>query len=552
MIDSYLNDVPFEGFEDLNGKRHVYVGDLTVRRTRWSKSAVDYFNLPGEVVEDGNSVWVARIHPEDRKKYLDDVEQIFSGKKSYHNIDYRMLNKYGEYVAVTCIGRVIPSTDGKHKLFCGTVENHGISSRIDSVTGLYNVYTFFRDSSESWNHSEGEQVVLLQIGINSFSDVNKNYGYGFGNKLLKRFADNLRKIESKYDNVIRVYRMDGTKFCFSLVNTSEEDAKLLYDEIKKIAHKGYIIEGIHVSFTISGGVVLIDEKDLTDYSLQISLGYVLDESKHRKHGELVVYDNSNVSGAQRNLAVIEAIRNSVFNGMEGFYLCYQPIINVEDEKICGMEALLRWHDDTFGEVPPGIFIPWLENDPCFYELGNWVMKQALIDAKKLLVAHPDFVVNVNVSAEQIERSGFRQSVCDILDEVQFPTKNLCIELTERVVSLDLKFLRGELNYFRDMGIKVALDDFGTGVSSLNLLLELPVDYLKIDRNFVKDINTNKAEQMIVETIAFCAQGMDLDICVEGVETTEMKEFLKRYRIQKHQGYLYSKPVVYDQFVKLLA
>lgn len=546
MSKGILQNIPFEGFESLDGKRHVYVCDMQRDLSRWSKSAVDYFDMPGEYMEHASDIWIEKIHPEDREKYLKDINLVFSGKKEQHELDYRAKNKYGEYVACTCLGRVIPKEDGEGTLFVGTIENHGISSMIDSVTGLYNVYAFLKDAAD-YRHSDDFAIILI-FGINRFTDINKNYGYEFGDKLLKKFAEDIR---SRFSDVCKLYRMDGTKFCFVMCGGTIEQMQELYGKLQNIAHTGYEIENNHISFTIAGGVVSVDEKTISEYSIQASLEYVIEQSKRYKHGELVIFSDSFLIDTRKNLSLLEEIRNCVFNHMEGFYLCYQPIIDVKQDKICGMEALLRWRKEPFGEVPPGVFIPWLENDPCFFQLGNWILKQALIDAKKILEHFPDFMINVNVSAEQIERSDFRKSVCDIMKEVDFPPQNLCMELTERVVSLDLKFLKEELDFFRGLGISIALDDFGTGVSSLNLLLELSVDHLKIDRNFVKDISTNKAEQLIVETITFCAEGMNLDICVEGVETEEMKQFLKRYKIRNHQGYLYSKPVVYDRFLELL-
>lgn len=546
MDSNYDWSIPFEAFEDSDGKNHIFVCDMDRDYSRWSKSAIEYFGLESEYMYNAGDIWIERIHPDDRDLVKLDIRNVFTGRKNNHKLDYRVLNKNGDYIVCTCRGKVIPKNDGTGKLFVGSIENHGISNKFDSVTGLYNVYAFLYDAKEYRNNEE-DKAILMTVGINFFSDINKHYGYEFGNKLLKAFADDLRRLA--LEKICNIYRMDGTKFCIAIVNGTVQDTVEFYDIIKKAAHNGYDIDGHHISFTVSGGVVDVDDRDVNEFSIQASLGYVLEQSKHRKHSELVIFNGGMEKDS--NLVVLEAIRNSVLNDMSGFYLCYQPIIEEKTDTICGMEALLRWKMEPYGEVPPGVFIPWLEQDPCFYQLGSWVMKKALTDAKKIIADNPDFVVNVNVSAEQIERTGFRQSVCDILKKVDFPPQNMCMELTERVVSLDLEYLRGELKFFRDMGIKVALDDFGTGVSSLNLLLELPVDTLKIDRQFVKDITEDKAEQMIVGTIAYCAEQMELDICVEGVETTEMKNFLKQYRIRKHQGYLYSKPVVYDKFVELM-
>lgn len=546
MENKDLCSIPFEGFVDLDGRRHIYITDMTTGLSRWSKSAVDYFGLPGEYLDNPVEIWVEHIHPDDREMFLEDIEAIYNGEKSVHNIDYRAKNVEGEYVVCTCKGNVVDKPDGTGKFFTGTIENHAISDYYDSVTGLKNVYAFLSYALE--NRQVGTEDTLLIVGINHFSTINKMYSYTYGNKCLKTFADDLRE---KLRSCDMIYRLDGIKFCLVLRDVNISYVKNLYNELRDIAHQGYDIDNNHLSFTLSGGVVCVTENSGTNYSVQASLIHVFDKSKRSKHGELVIFNEGQIDETKETLALMEAVRSSVFDKMSGFFLCYQPIIDVETDSISGMEALIRWKKEPFGLVPPGIFIPWLETDPCFYELGEWVLRTAINDAKTIIETNKNFVVNVNVSAEQMEREGFRQSIVDILEEYQFPAENLCIELTERVMSLNIEFLRTELDYFRSLGIKIALDDFGTGVSSLNLLLELPVDYLKIDRNFVKSIKTSRIEQLMVETISFCAQGMELDICVEGVETEEMKEFLKKYKIQKHQGYYYSKPVPLEEFKALL-
>lgn len=547
VIDkSGLDDRLFNLISDNFRNRYVFMLNLKTNVGRFSGNAVEDIGLPGEYVENPEAVWLSIVHPDDREMYCNDIKELYLGKKESHSLEYRIKDKHGDYLVITCKAKILCDENGKPELFAGTMLNHGISEHIDSVTGLYNVYAFLQDIHKLQNINEAASVLI--VGVNRFSDVNRMYGYECGNRVLKEFGQKLRAILGEADNM---YRMDGIKFALVLKSKSVVDIKNIFSHIKLIAHNGFAIGDSHVSFTVSGGVVQMEGKGINEYSVQASLGYVLDVSKYQKHGDLVIFNDSMIDKEKRNLEVIDAIRDSVLHDMKGFYLCYQPIIDVKTDSVSGMEALCRWNQEPYGEVPPGIFIPWLESDPCFYELGKWIMRQALWDGKKILANHPDFVVNVNVSVAQIEREGFRESVQEILKELEFPPQNLCIELTERCVSLDKDFLRGELEYFRSLGIKIALDDFGTGVSSLGLLLDIPADYLKIDRNFVTEISSNRAEQVLVETIALCAEGMEIDVCVEGVETEEMKEFLKRYRIRAHQGYYYSKPVRIEKFIDFL-
>jgi EAL domain-containing protein (putative c-di-GMP-specific phosphodiesterase class I) len=212
-----------------------------------------------------------------------------------------------------------------------------------------------------------------------------------------------------------------------------------------------------------------------------------------------------------------------------------------------MEALLRWHQEPYGEVPPGAFIEWLEQDDCFYELGNWILLQALTDGVKMVREQPDFIVNVNVSYTQFERGDFRDNVMDILWKTGFPPENLCIELTERCKMLDVERLRQMLDFFGSYGIKVALDDFGTENSSLNLLRELPIQCLKIDRTFISNIQTNRNDEIIVEMVIDGANKLGVDVCLEGIENEELRDYVKKFNADSYQGYFYSRPVRIEDF-----
>jgi len=549
-----LQNIPFEGFEDNNGKRYVYISDMDTGMSRWSKGAIDYFGIEveDEYFANAKEIWLTHVHPRDREAYLEDINALFAGEKDFHNVDYRARNRFGEYVSCTCKGRIVPKANGEGKLFVGTIENNEKNERFDSVTGLYNVFSFLMDT-QSYLQSD-DSAIILMIGINRFGDINKQYNYETGNELLKSFSnDLLLRIRGEIPEVARVYRMDGTKFALAIQgeNLCGDLVERIYARIEDLAHAGYLINGHRIYFTISGGFVDISSKHASEFSIQTSLEYVLEESKHRKYGELVHFNDSGMNQDERKLAMLEEIRSCVFDNMRGFYLCYQPLVCVETGKVLGTEALLRWKNEEYGEVPPGMFIPWLENDPCFYTLGLWIMEQALKDTKKLQELLPNMFVDVNVSIKQIERSGFGDEVARLLKETQLDSRLLCIEITERTASLDLQFLRDELVQYREHNVKIALDDFGTGLSSLNLLLELPVDFIKIDRNFVKDILDNRSQQAIVQAVLNCAHDLKMGVCIEGIETGEMGKFLKNYGTDFYQGFYYARPMPYDKLVAYL-
>ena len=248
---------------------------------------------------------------------------------------------------------------------------------------------------------------------------------------------------------------------------------------------------------------------------------------------------------------IGAIHQSAINDCDGFYLCYQPVVDAQTGKIAGAEALLRWKKEPYGNVSPGLFIQWLEEEPYFYELGNWILRQALKDAKKIKEMIPEFVLNVNVSSTQLLHPEFREAVLDALEENEYSPSDLCLELTERCRNLNLVFLHEEVLYFQSKGIKMAIDDFGTGSASLNILLEVPVDEVKLDMSFVRGIQNKPLNQAVVGAIIQCTKQIGIMTCVEGVEDKELMEYLERYHATFYQGYYFARPLPLEEFMELV-
>ncbi len=533
---SGLDSQVFSAITDTSDRNYVYMCNMQTNVSRWSKNAVDYFGLPGEYMYDAGSIWEQHVHPDDIAVYREQIDDIFSGRSQKHHFEYRAKNKTGEYVTCTCIGRVLKGEGSRPDLFAGTIENHGIMDNIDATTNLYNIYEL--SNKILFGIQCRKNICLLMVGVNHFSDINDIYGYDTGNVILKTIAaDFLDAVHYQGS----VYRMDGVRFAFYFENKNKEWITEFYDELKQNIKKQQILKEKPIAITFSAGAVILDD-NAGIHSVLTGLSYAFSLSKHDRHGELVFFDTDTMDHGRRNLELLENLRHSVLNGCKGFYLNYQPIVSVEDETIIGMEALLRWKNDRFGEVPPGVFIRWLENDACFYELGNWILERALTEGKPIIGKWKDFVINVNIAYPQMERVGFIEALSSILEKVEFPPENLCIELTERCRTLEQNFLTQQIKQIKDMGIKVALDDFGTGFSSLDVLSYLPVDTLKIDRGFVAGISEKIANQVIVRSVAQCANELGVKVCVEGIEDRELADFLKPYGPGSYQGYYFSRPI----------
>ena len=250
-----------------------------------------------------------------------------------------------------------------------------------------------------------------------------------------------------------------------------------------------------------------------------------------------------------SLEMVHVIRNCIVDGCRGFLLDYQPVVDTLTGKICGAEALVRWEGEPYGEVEPMEFIPILEKDFVFEELGSWILRTALEDGVKFLKKRPDFRLSINISASQVEDEYFIDSVLETLRVTGFPAGNLCLEITKGCRLLEMDRLREVVETLRRNGIRVGIDDFGTGFESIGFLKRFAADYIKLDREFVQDIETSTADREIMEYLAKCAAVRGTQVIAKGVETKGMRDILLSCQIGSVQGNLYSRPVSFDEIMK---
>lgn len=541
-----LDERIFPVFSEASQKMYIYVTNMETDVTRWSKNAQDFLELESEYDLATGDRWKSRIHPDDIVGYQKEIDAVYAGKKKSFSLTYRIKDKNGSYVSCTGHGQIIKGDGERPDLFAGTIVNHGIADKVDSVTNLWNMDAFNLCLDEYIFRYEAAAILL--IGISKYGHINDTYGYALGNEVLKNFGAELLHLVG---GELKVFRVDGAKFAFVMARTSQEEMEELYRKVKRIAESGIDLGAGKVQLRLAAGAAMVTNYSGKSDIIKNSATYALDTSKHERHGELVFFDSAVNDNDLKKLEQIAEIHRSVIAGCHGFFLCYQPIVSVETGRIVGAEALIRWKNEKYGLVPPDSFIPWLEEDPCIYTLGNWIIENALIAAKRFKKVIPEFFINVNIAATQLENTAFRTDVLDMVKRLDFPKEDLWIELTERCKDLDHDFLKREISFFKEHGIQIALDDYGTGSASLSLALELPVGEIKIDRSFTKDVMADELKQAIVESILVFTGRIKMRSCIEGIETHEMAEYLKKFGPMYYQGYAYSKPIEEEAFMTLI-
>ncbi len=545
LFSGYFHDI-FKTLSESADNTYLAITHFESGYTLVSQSAVDYFGLSGTVMTDFRDQWFDRIEEGSKKDFIASLDLTPDEmKQKGHDIVYRVRNKNGQYVTCSCKGNVILDDNGKPALFAATIVNHEGRETIDPVTGLYNRNNLL-DLLKQYTHNN-KPYYLMVIGILNYAEVNTMYGYRFGNRVLKEVSETVLR----FGRGASVFRCEGVKtaLLFDADIFDIDTVTSIYNEIRDQLHNNIYINDIHIALEISGGAILANEFSMDYNTIYNSALYALSIAKEERLPDLQVFENSLFNASNKRLEILNTIRNSIADNFDGFFLCYQPIVDSSSNRVCGMEALLRWRNKKYGVVPPNEFIPWLERDPIFFDLGNWILRRAMHDTKELIRLNPDFVVNVNLAYPQLQRAEFKTSLNDIVKEENFPAENLKLELTERCRLRDMNLLRNDMIFFKSSGMQTALDDFGTGYSALNLLTELPVDQVKIDRSFVINIENDIPKQCLLRAITTCARELGKVVCVEGVETVEMRDYLKNnFYVSYFQGYLYSKPIEIDDFM----
>ena len=529
-------DSMFSTLEVLVEDAILLVIDLQYRYSRWSKNAVEFFGLPGEYMMNADKIWGGHIHPEDRTYFQQNVNSLMSNSTDHFDVEYRALTGDGRYVICTNHGSLLKGEGGKPEYFIGTIRNHDLKEYTDPITGLRNQYGYTNDVADSIKVHTAMNILLIDIA--RFGQINDLYGYAYGSQMLTEIG---KTIQRETENIGELYRMDGARFAIISHKASEKDMQDFYDMLQSWFKTKFTLAGKRQSVALNGGFIAVNQFNIDATTVASCLTYAVRESAIRHNGNLVVFQNELTDANRRTLERLHSIRDCITDNYHGFYLRYQYLVDAKREEIYGAEALLRWTDEDGKDIPPSEFVPVLEQDPLFPNLGAWILRQALADAKRFLQRYPNFVINVNLSYTQLERSDFVAMTNAIIRESGYPPNQICLELTESCRVLEPEVLKNIIASLKTLGVQFALDDFGTGYSSLNMIRTIPFNVVKIDKLFIDGIENDRKQAETVRIICRLAELYKCRICVEGVETEDARDALLSQNIDIIQGYFYATP-----------
>lgn len=427
----------------------------------------------------------------------------------------------------------------------------------DPLTDLPNRHLFLDRLDQSLRRAmrSGQLGALVFIDLDNFKNINDSLGHSAGDTLLRQAAGRLREVVRNEDTVAR---LGGDEFviCMSDLGTDTETVSDLAnhrtEELLQSLSEPFFISGHRLLVTASLGVALFPDGDTSASELLRNADTAMYQAKAKGKDTYILFEQSMAEATALRLTMESDLRNAL--DYEQFFLTYQPQVDANTDRIIGAEALLRWHHPIRGVVSPVEFIPVLEGMGLIVKVGEWTIRAACKAVRDWMdrgIWTDQMVLGINVSPQQFSQPEFFDQVRRAIDDAGIPARCIDLEITEGMVINEVEETIVRMNQIREYGVTFSIDDFGTGYSSLSYLKRLPLDVLKVDQSFVRDLSTDSNDAAIVETILAMARHLNLETIAEGVELKEQLDFLKAKGCNRYQGYYFAPPLRAEEFEALI-
>jgi diguanylate cyclase (GGDEF)-like protein/PAS domain S-box-containing protein len=395
---------------------------------------------------------------------------------------------------------------------------------------------------------ESRKVAVMCLDLDHFKAINDMLGHLVGDKLLQEVARRISSVGRISDTVSR---RGGDEFVVILPDLETvDDAAVIADNLLEAISDPCMIDGNEIEITTSIGISIFPEDGCEGDHLIKHADAAMYHAKKNGRNNYQFFTHEMNKLALERISIIQKLRHA--EERQEFCLHYQPQMDLRSGRIIGVEALLRWNNPETGMISPGYFIPIAEETGLIIPIGEWVLREACRqNSEWRMLGFPEITVAVNLSAVQFRQNNFIEMIKSVLCEYSLDPSGLELEITEGAVMHNAEASIALLLELKAMGLQLAVDDFGTGYSSLSYLKRFPIDKLKIDQSFVRDITVDSDDAAIVSTIINMARTLKLKVIAEGVETAEQLSFLKHQKCDEMQGYYFSKPMPPEKISSLL-
>lgn len=523
---------------------YIYIFDLDADTLMLTEKTLHRFPFENIVIRKATQALQRIVYFSDYAKLEQDIVRCASGMQTIHKMEYRWLDKEGRVVWIDCRGTVIRGA-GEHKLLIGRVMELGTQAKADNVTGLRREVRLRLDMEELLRDRPETIRYVMRIGIDNFKEINEKEGIEAGDDVLRELAD---CIVSSVDLNVDVYRLMADEFM--IVDSGAgplQDTEAVYNIIKGRVAESVRRKEYSCFYTISAGVVQDGFADKSAEDILRLTEFALNEAKRAGRNQIALFDIDKYNEYLKKLDIRKLMRRDINNGFRGFQVFFQPIVSASDYQLVGAEALLRWNCEKYGNVPPGEFIPILEESGLIIPVGSYVLWEAARTCKKWRAQLSDFHVNINLSYVQMHKSDLLQDVDRCIREVGIPPESLVLELTESgYIETDSR-MKEMFKSLKEKKVDLALDDFGTGYSNMRYLKEIEATTVKLDRSFVVQALKDEHDYNIISHIIDMVHGLGFFVCMEGIEEKDELNKMLRTKPDMIQGYYFGKPSPAWQF-----
>lgn len=526
---------------------------------RW-KSMLGYSE---KEITNSPQEWFSRVHPDDIDKLRIDIETHLTRNSPHFENEHRLQHKDGDYRYILSRGIAVSDANGMAQRIAGSItditERKAVEQKLlqyafyDKLTGLPNRALFVDHLSLAIERAKRRpdfQFAVLFMDLDTFKDVNDSLGHMVGDELLVSVA---RLLQSRMRSTDTVARFGGDEFVILLDDIHDKfNAQQVSEWIQSALAEPFILNGQEVYISASIGIVLSETGYQRSEEVLRDADIAMYNAKANGKSRFEIFNPEMRTRLLDRLELANDLRRAIEN--QELRVHYQLIVSLNNGRITGLEALVRWQHPQRGLLAPIEFIPLAEDTGLIIALDRWVLREACRQMHSWKLENPmfsDLTISVNISGKQLSQGDFISFVEHTLEAADLDPKYLCLEITESVVIGNKEITVEMCNKLRQLGVHIHIDDFGIGYSSLSYLSDFPVNALKIDRSFISKMSEGKNEADIVQAIVTLSQRIGVDVIAEGVETSGQLKKLQAMGCEYGQGFYVSKPLAGDEAKKLV-